>query len=635
VITIAFYSYKGGVGRSLTLMNLAVYVAQFGATVVVVDFDLEAPGLQYKVRPGRRPVEVNRGLAGLLAAASVGRAPAELDYDIAIDVTDQIDVAVAQDGLEQERGRLLLVPAGNPLDPNYWTDLSEIDWQGLFTSADRPGVDVLARLRRSIMERYEPELLLVDSRTGITPSAGVSTTLLPDIVVALLLNNPEHLDGSRTVISTIASSNSQSGEPPRVLPVLGRYTHQSLTDQFVAMELRGRGPVASRLAADFSLRDEEVPVAAVHEALTSGLDPATASRVATPMVLHADLRLQQQEYLSFGPYALDDLTEPEGALLEDYIRLFSALVPTSMVSRHLAGVRNRVKAILLDRPADAVRTLENLAALVGDEGVFVDLIKIHTLRNDSASMLHAAQRLYRIHGILIVEPPITSALRALTGTDRPSRVRPDPVEVDPEFLEAYWRRAASDDVEWGAGIARLVAANGDVDGAEALCIEIVSATGGVSELALVVQVMAGGDSDAETIAVQLATQYFDVGVSSPEFVRAAALACGYHPSQVLAQRITESPAFGSLPEGTAIDILLTAGQQEEASELLLRYLGSAEPDDPSVHRLSSNVVAFATRNRELRAALKETNPTVLTWLDTARDDRPRPPRSSRYIRTTR
>src|ERR1051325_9490843 len=46
--TITFYSYKGGVGRTLLLANVAKYLSRFGQKVFAIDFDLEAPGLHYK-----------------------------------------------------------------------------------------------------------------------------------------------------------------------------------------------------------------------------------------------------------------------------------------------------------------------------------------------------------------------------------------------------------------------------------------------------------------------------------------------------------------------------------------------------------------------------------------------------------
>ena len=41
-----FYSYKGGVGRSMALANLAVCFYQQNYRVLMIDMDLEAPGLE-------------------------------------------------------------------------------------------------------------------------------------------------------------------------------------------------------------------------------------------------------------------------------------------------------------------------------------------------------------------------------------------------------------------------------------------------------------------------------------------------------------------------------------------------------------------------------------------------------------
>src|SRR5215813_3645882 len=41
-----FYSYKGGVSRSMALVNAGVLLAMEGHKVLLVDWDLEAPGLE-------------------------------------------------------------------------------------------------------------------------------------------------------------------------------------------------------------------------------------------------------------------------------------------------------------------------------------------------------------------------------------------------------------------------------------------------------------------------------------------------------------------------------------------------------------------------------------------------------------
>src|SRR5271168_2494145 len=43
---ITFYSFKGGVGRTMALVNVAAELVRRGRKVLVVDFDLQAPGLE-------------------------------------------------------------------------------------------------------------------------------------------------------------------------------------------------------------------------------------------------------------------------------------------------------------------------------------------------------------------------------------------------------------------------------------------------------------------------------------------------------------------------------------------------------------------------------------------------------------
>jgi len=41
-----FYSFKGSVGRSMALANTAALLAKWGYSVLVVDWDIEAPGIE-------------------------------------------------------------------------------------------------------------------------------------------------------------------------------------------------------------------------------------------------------------------------------------------------------------------------------------------------------------------------------------------------------------------------------------------------------------------------------------------------------------------------------------------------------------------------------------------------------------
>ena len=61
-----FYSYKGGVGRSLALAHVAYAFAQRGLRVLAVDFDLEAPGLERYCFAASDGVQTARDHAGLI-----------------------------------------------------------------------------------------------------------------------------------------------------------------------------------------------------------------------------------------------------------------------------------------------------------------------------------------------------------------------------------------------------------------------------------------------------------------------------------------------------------------------------------------------------------------------------------------
>ena len=64
--TVAFYSYKGGVGRTLLVANTAQFLAMSGRSVVALDLDLEAPELHRKLG---NPEVLIRAQSGTLVGA--------------------------------------------------------------------------------------------------------------------------------------------------------------------------------------------------------------------------------------------------------------------------------------------------------------------------------------------------------------------------------------------------------------------------------------------------------------------------------------------------------------------------------------------------------------------------------------
>lgn len=176
-----FYSYKGGVGRTLALANVAVLLAQWGYRVLCVDWDLEAPGLHLyyeHLDPARTPgvVELVEGLHG--AGPVRWR---------------EHTTAVAAPGTGD---RLWMMPAGDR-DSHYFGRMQDLDWESLYR--DHGLGEVLEALRAEWTDEYD--FVLIDSRTGVTDIGGICTVQLPDIVAFLFTPNRQSVEGSLDIMS--------------------------------------------------------------------------------------------------------------------------------------------------------------------------------------------------------------------------------------------------------------------------------------------------------------------------------------------------------------------------------------------------------------------------------------------------
>src|SRR6187549_974776 len=82
---ITFYSYKGGTGRSMAVANVAWMLALNGNRVLVIDWDLEAPGIHRYFHPFLEDKELREtpGLIdmveNLAAHAAASSEPLDLD----------------------------------------------------------------------------------------------------------------------------------------------------------------------------------------------------------------------------------------------------------------------------------------------------------------------------------------------------------------------------------------------------------------------------------------------------------------------------------------------------------------------------------------------------------------------------
>ena len=181
-----FYSFKGGVGRSMALVNVAAELTTRGKRVMLVDFDLEAPGLDtFDIT---RSEECRKGL---------------LDFDCDFRKSGEVpDVKeyVYQAKADLGDGQLWVMPAGLQ-DDDYHNRFRSVDWADLY--AKEHGFLLFEDLKAQWKDALKMDYVLIDSRTGHTDVAGICTRQLPNAVVAFFYPNEQNRRGLLSIVSQI------------------------------------------------------------------------------------------------------------------------------------------------------------------------------------------------------------------------------------------------------------------------------------------------------------------------------------------------------------------------------------------------------------------------------------------------
>jgi len=210
---ITFYSYKGGVGRSMTLANVAWILASNGRRVLVIDWDLEAPGVHRYFMPflPDRDLITSDGMIDFVLdyASEVMTPPATAVGADGNWFTAQADLLPYAASLEwrfPDGGTLDFVGAGRQ-GTSYSTRVNTFDWGNFYNRLD--GGRFLEEVKRQLRQEYD--FILIDSRTGASDTSGICTVQMPDALVVCFTLNNQSIDGAATVANSAFTQRGRSG----------------------------------------------------------------------------------------------------------------------------------------------------------------------------------------------------------------------------------------------------------------------------------------------------------------------------------------------------------------------------------------------------------------------------------------
>lgn len=199
-----FYSYKGGVGRSMALVNVAELMCRVGRNVIMVDWDLEAPGLEKFYPELADQVLQKPGIIDLLTSYKEKAARFRPDSsDPLLSPDDVSSLLIDMHPHESTQGKVWLLPAGRRASEqfvDYANRVKMFDWQDFYQNWE--GEVYFEWLRRRLNDLADA--VLIDSRTGVTEMGGVCAYQLADTVVMFCSANEQNMDGTLRMVKSFS-----------------------------------------------------------------------------------------------------------------------------------------------------------------------------------------------------------------------------------------------------------------------------------------------------------------------------------------------------------------------------------------------------------------------------------------------
>ena len=197
---VAFYSFKGGVGRTTAAAAFALNWARRGKRVAALDVDLDAPGLGKLLDADGEGTTARWGVVDYLLEQGVDLPLDDYRHTCA-------RAKVTGDGV------IDVYPSGR-VNEHYLAKLSKLDLEmATANEASKAQANPLERLLSRLQADSHPDLIVLDSRAGLSPAAGLVLGGIAHVHVVVSTAGEQALDGLRVVIRRLGEARIYADQP--------------------------------------------------------------------------------------------------------------------------------------------------------------------------------------------------------------------------------------------------------------------------------------------------------------------------------------------------------------------------------------------------------------------------------------
>ena len=188
---VSFFSFKGGVGRTSTLVATALTLARNGHRVAIVDLDLEAPGLGTIFSPDNFN---NPGVIDYLLEKKIQGKDWKLRTHL---------ININERTLRGDNGASLQLLTAGTVDRDYLEKLARLDFQNLVGGELR---STMGDMLKELQSAAKPlDFILMDARAGFHDIGGLAIANLSHAAVIFGTQSRQSWAGLTHVIRHLAS----------------------------------------------------------------------------------------------------------------------------------------------------------------------------------------------------------------------------------------------------------------------------------------------------------------------------------------------------------------------------------------------------------------------------------------------